>query len=349
VELTERCNFHCVYCYANSGPDNTTELAQEITLDIIDQFITQGGETIVISGGEPMLHPEWEKIAAHSCKVGTRVCLATNGSLISRYIEALAGLPLRVLVSLDGLVAKTHESARGRGTLDPVLAGILGLAGKQNRACSLGLNVVVFKSNLIEVPRLIQFALDNGIDYTAFCVLKHQGRNRNQQVQPLNSIERLWLHDYLDQKQLELGEKLRIEGANCGHENFLLESCDAGVYPCWLGRSVKVLPDGRIFACDQAEHPFFCVGNVHTDSLLSALYGEAISRKRSLIAERFAQTPVCRACLIGELCGGGCPSEALDRYGELLAPDGSCDARQLYFISTALAVEKNAGSRATAY
>ncbi len=80
----------------------------------MDQIAAYGSPVVVLSGGEPLLRPDWESLARYGTERGIRVCLATNGTLVNeascRTIQQ-AGIRM-VSLSLDGSTEAVHDDFR---------------------------------------------------------------------------------------------------------------------------------------------------------------------------------------------------------------------------------------------
>ncbi|HEX7954893.1 MAG TPA: GTP 3',8-cyclase MoaA [Burkholderiales bacterium] len=112
ISVTDRCNFRCTYCMPKEvyGRDfQFLERAQLLSFDEIHRlarvFRAHGIEKIRITGGEPLVRRQLEKLIAMLAREpGLDLTLTTNGSLLKQKALALkdAGLN-RVTVSLDSL------------------------------------------------------------------------------------------------------------------------------------------------------------------------------------------------------------------------------------------------------
>lgn len=117
ISITDRCNFRCVYCMPKDVFDKdyaflpqTSLLSFEEITRIASLFVAHGVEKIRLTGGEPLLRKNVEKLIAMLSALRTPdgreldLTLTTNGSLLARKAQALkdAGLK-RVTVSLDAL------------------------------------------------------------------------------------------------------------------------------------------------------------------------------------------------------------------------------------------------------
>jgi len=112
ISVTDRCNFRCVYCMPKEvfgGDFQFLEREQLLTFEEIARlarvFVTLGAEKIRLTGGEPLVRRNLERLIAMLSSIpGLDLSLTTNGSLLVRQAQALkdAGLQ-RVTVSLDSL------------------------------------------------------------------------------------------------------------------------------------------------------------------------------------------------------------------------------------------------------
>jgi len=112
ISVTDRCNFRCVYCMPKTvfGRDYPFLPRQEILtyeeiVRLARMFAAQGVAKIRLTGGEPLLRKDIERLIEQLAAIpDVELTLTTNGSLLARKARALkdAGLQ-RVTVSLDGL------------------------------------------------------------------------------------------------------------------------------------------------------------------------------------------------------------------------------------------------------
>lgn len=117
ISVTDRCNFRCTYCMPKEVFDKNYRFLphgdllsfEEITR-IARVFIEHGVEKIRLTGGEPLLRKDLERLIEMLAALTTRegkpldLTLTTNGSILARKARSLADAGLRrVTVSLDGL------------------------------------------------------------------------------------------------------------------------------------------------------------------------------------------------------------------------------------------------------
>ncbi len=134
ISVTDRCNFRCGYCMPKEIFNRNYEfLARDLLLRfeeitrVAGLLIDRGVEKIRLTGGEPLLRVELEKLVAMLAGLGeVDLTLTTNGSLLERKAEALATAGLsRVTVSLDSLDDDVFQAMNDVGfPVDRVLDGI---------------------------------------------------------------------------------------------------------------------------------------------------------------------------------------------------------------------------------
>jgi GTP 3',8-cyclase len=111
ISVTDRCNFRCVYCMPKEvyGRDHRfLERRELLTFEEITRvarsFVSAGVKKIRITGGEPLVRRELERLVAQLAELDVDLTLTTNGSLLPQKAQALADAGLRrITVSLDSL------------------------------------------------------------------------------------------------------------------------------------------------------------------------------------------------------------------------------------------------------
>ena len=131
ISVTDRCNFRCVYCMPKEvfGRDHRfLDRRELLTFEEIERltraFVRQGVEKIRITGGEPLVRRDLERLIEMLAAIdGLDLTLTTNGSLLAQKAEALRAAGLgRVTVSLDSL---DDEVFRAMNDVDFPVARVL--------------------------------------------------------------------------------------------------------------------------------------------------------------------------------------------------------------------------------
>lgn len=86
-ELTDKCNFECPFCYIHNHSTNPNKEQFEYRFETIkpelDELINHGLFICYLSGGECLLHPDFEKIYLYLKTKGVLVAVLTNAALLS--------------------------------------------------------------------------------------------------------------------------------------------------------------------------------------------------------------------------------------------------------------------------
>ena len=168
LSVTDRCDLRCVYCMA----EDMTFLPRAEVLSI--EELTTLGETFVglgvtklrITGGEPLVRRGIIDLLERLGQLPDlkELCLTTNGTHLPQYAQAIkdAGVD-RINISLDSLDPVRFRQLTRFGDVTQVLSGIK--AAQAAGFKRIKLNCVALKHyNADEVPPLVQFALDEGLD-----------------------------------------------------------------------------------------------------------------------------------------------------------------------------------------
>jgi GTP 3',8-cyclase len=118
ISVTDRCNFRCVYCMPKEvfGREyRFLERRELLTFEeiarIAQTFVSLGVEKLRITGGEPLVRRDLERLIELLAPLGVDLTLTTNGSLLPAKAEALAQAGLRrITVSLDSLDDATFQA-----------------------------------------------------------------------------------------------------------------------------------------------------------------------------------------------------------------------------------------------
>jgi cyclic pyranopterin phosphate synthase len=134
ISVTDRCNFRCVYCMPKEVYGRSyrfLERRQLLTFEEIERlsrvFASLGLEKIRLTGGEPLLRRELERLVEMLGAIpGVDLTLTTNGSLLPQKARVLADAGLRrVTVSLDSLDDQVFRAMNDVDMpVERVLAGI---------------------------------------------------------------------------------------------------------------------------------------------------------------------------------------------------------------------------------
>jgi len=147
LQLTDRCNLQCRHCYLGESAHQDLSFAQ--VLRVMEEFEEMQGLRLLLSGGEPLVHPEFWRLNDLLMDYDFRSVLLSNGNLITKEVAKKLRVH-EVQVSLDGM-KEGHEMLRGGGTFRKALKAIDHL---QEAGIQLSVATMIHKGNLKEFDSL---------------------------------------------------------------------------------------------------------------------------------------------------------------------------------------------------
>ncbi len=192
LDLTSACNFACPHC-VDSGIINTGEQLDLTTIcATVDTLRSQGLLSIIlIGGGEPTLHRDFEAVVGHIKSKGIQLGIVTNGSKLNRIAGIVDSLEKEdwVRISIDAGTEETFVASH-QPKIAITLAGLLMDAEalkKRNPLITLGFSFVIvwdgitvngrpLCSNIHEMDLAASLAADHGFDYISFkpCLIRQE-------------------------------------------------------------------------------------------------------------------------------------------------------------------------------
>lgn len=320
LELTYACNWRCVFCY-NPRHHDLRRLRLGEWIPVLDDLRALGALTVVLTGGEPLVHPDFLAIARAVRERAFALKLFTNGSLVDEPTAAAIAelLPLAVELSLHGATAATHDATTARpGSFTALWQAIDRL---RRHGVPLALKTPLTCLNEGELEALLALARDAGLPLRVDPTLTPRDdgdrgplRWRASREATAGLMRRLLEAGTLPEERRETG------GTNCG-----------------LGRlTVAVDPEGNVYPCMQWRHT--SLGNVRATPL-RRLWGESAERTAAAAAARDAND---RLVALGGAAASFpfCPALAMQHTGDPARPD------DLFFQQAEIAAELRAEAAA---
>jgi radical SAM protein with 4Fe4S-binding SPASM domain len=165
IGITNRCNLRCGYCSRFSGPEQATDLAPQKVKEVLEAALRVASTTLVVSitGGEPILHPEFKEICSLASHYPLALSLNSNGLQITADIVASCidiGMA-SFSISLDGPPEVYTRMGRRREDFYTVcrsLSTIHRLGGHFNLGCT------ITPHNVDHISDVARIAQDHGAD-----------------------------------------------------------------------------------------------------------------------------------------------------------------------------------------
>ena len=143
IAVSSVCNLDCVYCEGNKGyrkdkmgamedfrrtPLSQGNITYEELMSLLKVFKKVGFTGVTLTGGEPLLNKNWDKIIENAHKIGfERNEITTNGILLGKYFNEKGKMPeglSLVKVSFDTIDEKKFKEETGGGNLSTVIESV---------------------------------------------------------------------------------------------------------------------------------------------------------------------------------------------------------------------------------
>ncbi len=334
IAITGACNLRCRHCWVEAGmPTSAGHAPAGEVLRLVDGFAALGVDTIWITGGEPLAHPEWPAILSHCCAQPSlrAVGLQTNGGLLDdARVARLRALPiekLHIQVSLDGASPRTHDRVRSPGSFAETMAGTTRLV-----AAGLGGRTAIafteMRHNMEDVPELLELVDRLRLRGMVGGTLVQDGSAARNALQPPTPAQyRALLSLYhADARFRELYDRY----GRCSAVEWWRGRSGARGDPCAFFHHPYVSAEGKMYPCSLCHADDFAVIRAFEKPLQAAL-GEAIPKWHQLLQlarSRPASLPECQDCAAKVHCAGGCMGRALATCGSLAAAEDRCELRK---------------------
>jgi len=301
--LTERCNSRCVTCdYWRHG---RTDLDLESVRRLLPSLARLQTRVALISGGEPLLNPQWREIGTLLRSEGVQLWLLTSGLSLAKHARGVASLFQSVTVSIDGTDAATYKAIRGLDAFDNVCAGVLAAVAA---GVPVGVRVTVQRANYRQLPDFVELTRRLGAHQVSFLAVDvsnphafaRTGDFANDlalHVEDLEDLERIlcvmerdygaeFRSGFIAENPAKLRRIHRYFSAVCGRGSYPPVRCNVTDFSAVIGA------DGQVNPC------FFIPGPRAShagDDLGAVLNTESMLRLRESITQ--GARPECARCV----------------------------------------------------
>jgi radical SAM protein with 4Fe4S-binding SPASM domain len=322
IELTERCNSDCLHCSVNLPAADAGARAREWSAaawkDMLSQAACMGLLVVRLTGGEPLLRDDFEEIYIHARKLGLRVMLFTNATLVTpRLARLLARVPPleAVEVSVYGMTAETCEAVtRAPGSFEACRRG-LGLL--REHGVPFIVKGAVLPPTRHEMDAFEAWAAGLGglPGRPSFALLFDLRSRRDGRKSGLIAGLRIGGEDFVRIARRRGDEAVdewrEFCGRSSGPRGDRLFICQPS------GGSAAVDPYGRFQHCLGLRHPD-AVYDLAAGSLREAVT-EFLPQLRATRSTDPAYVERCGRCFLKDLCGQ-CPAKSWAEHGTLDTP-----------------------------
>ncbi len=334
-EITRRCNLKCIHCRSASGltvtrhPDFPTKEAFRIIDDIAD-FVKP---VIVLSGGEPLLRKDVFDIARYGAEKGLRMCLATNGTLVTDGVcEKIAESGIKIVsLSLDGASEDVHDDFRKQK------GSFSGTINAAKLFKKYGIEFIVnssfTKRNQEDIPKVYKLAKELGATawYMFMIVPTGRGEEIMNELISKEDYENILEWHY----NMEKDEKDMLVRPTCAphyyrivlqkskkedrkFERRTLKFSTGGAKGCIAGQLIALIDvDGNVLPCSYFPKS---AGNLKEKSFKEIWENSELFKE---LRDFKKYKGKCGSCEYINVCGG-CRARAYSVYGDYLDEEPFC-------------------------
>lgn len=303
ITMTNNCNMRCPHCFVSAGIVEKQELKIDEILKVVEKIKEINGFTdIVVSGGEPLIHPG--TIQLLKGLKGHRVSLFTNGTLINQNnYKTIAECCQEVQISFEGVTQEVYEKIRGRGNYVKTLHAIELL---KETGIKLTLAITI-------LPSTVEDIRDNLIAFVDSFEYENLEIRLNDDIEMTGNALTMDFTDFnkyeADKLMLSLVSQLQdrdVTKASSSGRNVRFKNCG-------IGTNIVIDANGRIYPCNKFSSYYRSL-----DEDMSVIFRDFNELNRTTSTDFIGK---CKKCELRYICAGGCRIDYMNRHGDMLAVD----------------------------
>jgi radical SAM protein with 4Fe4S-binding SPASM domain len=311
IELTYRCDYNCLHCYCKGSENTGRELTTAEIKNVLDEIHRAGCFWLTLTGGDPLIRPDFKEIYAYAKRKGFIITVLTNGYRLNRsLIDYFAEYPpLSIDITVNSLSPRSYAKITGASGL--ALTRVLdNIQYASHKGLAIIIKANAIKENIIQIARIKRWAHNlpgkskenlYNFRYDAIIYPRLNGDTAPCRLR-------------LNQKELNAVRKLDPDIKN-DHQHYLGKDLPPGkkqhraLYYCnTFQEQFYIDPFGRLKFCPQTDK--FSV------DLRKVPFEKGFYKEFPRLARQpFKTNSICRTCRIREICYS-CPAAAFLETGE---------------------------------
>lgn len=330
LHVSGACNLLCRHCWVDAEHTTANGTGSFLRIDYIEKAVREGKmlglRSVKLTGGEPLMHPEFRRLVDVIRKAGLAMQIETNGTLmdsdLARFLRE-SGNAKFVSVSMDGADRATHEGLRGvDGSYEQAIRGIRCLAENGFRPqmiCTLS------RENAHQLDEIMELGQNLGCGSVKFNVVQQIGRGRRFACEKgLAPAELIELYRSFEKRRRKgrsipvhfdmpfafqpIGRLLKDPISRCTVKNILSLLAGGELSLCGIGITVERM----------------VYGHIGGDSLRDVwCHSPGLAALRELVP--YKMEGICAECIHRLTCLGFCVAHNFHRTGCLNGPYQLCD------------------------
>ncbi|HQH72214.1 MAG TPA: radical SAM protein [bacterium] len=293
VELTTRCNLHCSHCYCHSSPSRTETIPVSDLFRILDHLRQNGLRAIELTGGEPLLHPDFPAIVEFCAARFSPFGILTNGTRITESLaDQFARHKERLIfnISLDSSRPENHDRIRGvPGSWRKTVMGIRRLS---ERGIMVRVAMCVHESTVDDIEATLLLARSLGARWFSHNTVSPWGRGKSTQWEMSRVQREILLQEFEKLKQEKYADMTTFI-PKPALDSIIENGCGAGFTSFILGARGDIRP------CVILDENYLTFGNLFQQSMEEVFNSPTARRWRTL---RLPTRDLCGDCHYQSYC-----------------------------------------------
>ena len=330
VEITGRCNLRCEHCRASNLLKKDMPIEQIIKIIQFSLPLFSGKKEMVISGGEPLIHSQFQKVMEQIRTNGIEYgSLTTNGWFLTKeHIELVKRLQFKGFtfsVSIDNMNPVIHDQFRGRkGSFDKAKQALQLLKEECDIIISSSVRSTILASDIEKMEEIVEFARQMSCISVGFSAVHPAGKAIDNPTlwmtrkQKKEFIQRIYLLNskYAD---ISIGTTDPLKCLFCEEETtqqdemIILDGCGAAL------TTFNINSNGEMTPCALLDIPIMNIFPLTIDEIMEHYQRSEIVK--NLLLRNFKGK--CGHCSQRYSCGG-CRARAHVQQGSYLGSDPHC-------------------------
>ena len=304
LHITDACNLRCKHCMVEANADNRNSwdiLSLNKIQGLMEDLKELNVNEIRLTGGEPLLNPEFFDILNLLKLNGFKVQTQTNG------LDS-------IFLSLDGL-KDSHNDFRGNNfSFDSVIKAIKLFI---KFGMKVRVNTVIHKKNIPDLLELINLSKELGVDMHSFYSLGPIGRGKNL-INDILSFEE-WENTTktIREHVQKIDFSSHVMYQDVFSNSFTISSCHIN-----SREKCIILSNGDVYTCVYFLHSPYSLGNVFNEGLKNIWFNSKKWNKLSNIPKK---TNCDKDCM------GGCKGYSLIMLNDIEMCDPRCREKEHVF------------------
>ncbi len=280
IDLSNRCSLGCEFCHfaythtkgpavgKQDKPHNAVVGGDLMDVDLAVSIVKQLSwgpqrpfkSVIWTGGGEPTLHPHFDRIIKHTAKYLEQGIYTHGGHINKNRAAMMRDYMTWVTISLDAVNAKDYVNMKGVDRFNDVLAGVERLMAAKG-AATVGLSYMITAYNGFRIPDMVKMGHALGVDYVRFRpTIRFDSDNPGAPNENAG-----WVDHAI--KYLEVYEGDPFVSVETDRFRQYRDWTGHGYDSCyWAALQICITPNGKVWICvNKREHPAAEIGDLSVE------------------------------------------------------------------------------------